>query len=342
MILRSIILAALLIPIGLSAMETDPFPDDAAVSFERGLSVGIDSIDREYRVQGWKEEVIDSLEYMVVLNTKKCTTKKILLLKEFGFRRGLTPIELTNDLLYFKSYGSKPDAEELVGLINSAELKDNFEKAYVYKKRPGEKFNKAPFVFKYIFDAMQKEIKKDVQVLVLSPDQGKAMGIKTTPKEKVVVETKPEIINTTDHLPVVVTPPNVAGTEVPMPKEVIAPPKPIVKNIPSSPVPNKKVVTKPAAKKTILKATRVEPVNGFSMKGSVVEYYSYLSSDGASDLNLKKRKFEDRNFEVQRTLQNKGQRFVSSGGVVSINGVKYIKVKGKNMYFEAYSTTIGE
>lgn len=338
MLLRSIVLAALLVPITLLAIDTDPFSDDAAVSFERGLSVGIDSIDREYRVQGWKEEAIDALDYMVVLNTKSCTTKKILLLKEFEFRRGLTPIELTNNLLYFKSYGSKPDAEELVTLINSAELKENLEKAYVYKKRSGEKFNKAPFVFKYIFDAMQKEIKKDVQVLVLSPDQVKAMGIKTNPKEKVIVETKPETINT---LPIVVPLPPSVTPEATKP-EIIVQPKPIVKNITSSPVANKKVVTKPAPKKTVLKAAQIPPLNRFSLKGSVVEYYAYLSSDGASDYNLKNRKFEDRNFEVQQPLKTKGKRYVSSGEIVSVNGVKYVKVKDRNVYFESYSTTIGE
>lgn len=333
--LHSIILAVLLIP-GITSASDDSY--DTALAFERGLSVGVDAVEREYRIQGWKEEAVEPLDYMVVLDSKSCSTKKILLLKDFGFRRGLSPIELTNNTLYYKSFDSRPDADELVRYLNDSELKEIPEKVYVYKKRPNEKFRKAPFAFKYIFDRMQKEIKDGVQVLVMTPERAKSLGVVVkadpVPGETMVAEKSiipsPGVIS----MPVVI--PGIADP-VEQPKVV-----PAVKVL--RPAAKVVKVPVPQAKKTVIKAPRVKPAvpsHPFSLNGGSVEYFSYIDKAGASD-NLHGKTYDDKKFKVQKVIPNKGQVFSSAGSIVTVNGVRYVKVAGKNMYFDAYSTTLGD
>lgn len=333
--LHSIILVVLLIP-GIVSASDDSY--DTALAFERGLSVGVDAVEREYRIQGWKEEAVEPLDYMVVLDSKSCSTKKVLLLKDFGFRRGLSPIELTNNTLYYKSFDSRPDADELVRYLNDSELKEIPEKVYVYKKRSNEKFRKAPFAFKYIFDRMQKEIKDGVQVLVMTPERAKSLGV-VVKAEPIAVEAaimeKP-----VSPSPVVISAPMViAGITDPVEQ---------TKAVPAAKTwhPTAKVVKAPVpqVKKTVIKAPRVKPAapaHPFSLTGGSVEYFSYMDKSGASD-GLRGKTFDDKKFKVQKVLPNKGQVFSSAGSIVSINGVRYVKVAGKNMYFDAYSTTLGE
>lgn len=276
-----------------SAINAEDNIYDASRAFETGLGVGVDSFEREYLVQGWKGDIIEPLEFMVVLDSKSCSTKKILLLKDFGFRNGLAPVELSNHTILFKSFDNLPDAEELIRYLNSTEFKDLPEKMYVHQKKPSEKFQKAPFAFKYIFERIQKDIKRDVQVLVMSPERAKSLGI------------------------------------VPEPKAV------------DVPVPVVKPSIKPIAK-TILKPVVKEKKSAFytfNLKGGRVEYFSYASESGSSDSFVGKA-FEDKKFKIQRAIENKGQTFSSCGGITSVNGVRYIKVAGKNMYFDAYDVSM--
>lgn len=327
--LHSLILAAVLIPGAVSAIDGDAY--DATLAFERGLSVGVDAVEREYKVQGWKQEVVEPLNFMVVLDSKNCSTKKTLLLKDFGFRRGLTPIELTNNFLYYKSFDNRPDAEELVNYLNNYEFKEISEKVYVYKKKTGEKFLKAPFAFKYIYDSMQKEIKEGVQVIVMSPEKAKSLGVfkEGTRVPAPITDQQAEI---TAPLPAIKEVKPVIMEVKPEPKEI----KPVVKSAPMV----KKEKTKVFAKAIVQKSkTSSCP---FTIKGGQVEYFSYASKDGVSDYNLNGRAWEDKKFKVQKPIKNVNATFYTSGSVTSANGIKYVKVAGKNMYFDAYSTTLGE
>lgn len=334
---RSLFLAAFLLPAtAVMLAASDDFLDEAAAVFERGLSVGVDAVDREYRVQGWKQEQVDVLDYMVVLDSKKISTKRLLLLKDFGFRRGLSPVELSGGMLLYKSFDNRPDAEELVRYLNGAELSGIPEKVYVYKKRQDEKFTKAPFAFKYIFDRMQREIKEDVQVVVLNPEQAKKLGV--------VKEV---------HIPVPATHPETkAKDEAPKPAapkvEIIAPlvtpnPTPAVVGAVEKPVikPVAKSASKPVVKKkTVIKAPSIQ-TKPFRLKSGSAEYFSYNASWGGSDA-LGSYNHKESGFKAKEVVKNKGQVYRSSGTVVTDAGVKYVKVAGKNMYFDAYNTSICE
>lgn len=331
--LRSLVLTALLVPS--FALASDDIYD-AAIVFERGLSVGVDAVEREYRVQGWKKEEVETLGFMVILDSKNISTKRLLLLKDFGFRRGLAPVELSNGTLLYKSFDNAPDAYELTKYLNDAELKDIKEKVYVYKKRSGERFTKAPFAFKYIFDQMQKEIKDDVQVVVLNPDQAKKMGVYK--EEKVYVTQPPkdqesskpdESLKLKDTAPVQ----NVPALKKDEP--VVEKPKPV------EPQP-KKVVTKPEAKKTLVKAPAisVKPTKAFRLKSGNAEMFVCSLSNGSSD-DLSGKSFTDGMFKPYDVVKNKGQIYKSSGVVVTNSGVRYVKVAGRNMYFDAFNTSLG-
>lgn len=330
--LRSLVLAALLVPSFVSGSD-DIY--DAAIVFERGLSVGVDAVEREYRVQGWKKEEVETLGFMVILDSKNISTKRLLLLKDFGFRRGLAPVELSNGTLLYKSFDNAPDAYELAKYLNDAEFKDIKEKVYVYKKRSGEHFTKAPFAFKYIFDQMQKEIKEDVQVVVLNPDQAKKMGVYKEEKVYVPQPAKEQEVLKHDDLPKlkeVVPAQNVSAVKKDEP--VVEKPKP------AEPQP-KKVVTKPEAKKTVLKVAAVsaKPTKAFRLKSGNAEMFICTSNGSSDDLDSKS--FTDGMFKPYDVVKNKGQIYKSSGVVVTNSGVRYVKVAGKNMYFDAFNTSLG-
>lgn len=338
--IRSLILAVIILP-SIALSNDDIY--DAALVFERGLSVGVDAVEREYRVQGWKKEEVSVLDFMVVLDSKSCSTKRLLLLKDFGFRRGLAPVELSNGMLLYKSFDNRPDAEELVKYLNGAELKEIKEKVYVYKKRSDEKLTKAPFAFKYIFDQMQKEIKGDVQVVVLSPEQAKKFG---------VIKDVPAPIS--QPLPVIRVE-TLPAKEAPMPSVIVKEEKQkeltkvvdvntskqIIKQ---KPIAAKKQEMKPLEKKTIIKAPRVSqeivPTKSFRLKSGSAEFFSYNSAWAGKD-DVFEKSFEDQKFKPKSVIKNKGQIFQSSGVVTSNSGVKYVKIVGKNMYFDAYDTSIG-
>lgn len=266
---------------------------DASRAFETGLAVGVDSFEREYLIQGWKGDSIEPLEFMVVLDSKNCSTKKILLLKDFGFRNGLSPVELSNHTILFKSFDNLPDAKELIEYLNSMDFKDIPEKMYVHQKKSSEKFKKAPFAFKYIFERIQKDIKGGVQVLVITPEKAKSLGI---------------------------------VSEVPSQLEAEIT-KPVLKQ-----------AEKSSSKPGLIKKKKA-PDYSFNLKGGRVEYFSYTSKFGGSD-HFAGRTFEDKKFKIQKEINNRGQILLSSGSVSSVNGVRYIKVTGKNMYFDAYDVSM--
>lgn len=146
-------------------------------AFERGLSIGVEAVEREFKIQGTKNEVVPTNNYLVVLDTDNLATKKTLLLKDFGFQLGLTAVQFTNGMLYFKSFEHEADANELVKLLNDKYLKGYKKQAYVYKKKGGESFYKAPFAFKKLFDEMEKEIKGNVPVVVLTQREAAELGL---------------------------------------------------------------------------------------------------------------------------------------------------------------------
>ena len=311
---------------------------DATLVFERGLSVGVDAVEREYRVQGWQKEEVEMLDFMVLLDSKGCSTKRLLLLKDFGFRRGLAPIELSGGILLYKSFGNRPDAEELMKYLNGAELKEIAEKVYVYKKRPGEKFQKAPFAFKYIFDRMQKEIKEDVQVMVLTPEQAKKYNIvKEVPKQIEIIS--PITNDSAEIKPLKITADPVTPIVAMAPITVVASEDKLIHSVP---VKGKTIVKKVAPKKTIINAPTIKAeiqTKMFSLKGGNVESFGYDSPIGWSDYFIGK-KFLDKRFKVLRVVKNTGQEIKSSGVITTVNGVKYVKVVSKNLYFDVYNTTL--
>lgn len=326
---RSLVLAALLVPSFLSASD-DIY--DAAIVFERGLSVGVDAVEREYRVQGWKKEEVETLNFMVVLDSKNVSTKRLLLLKDFGFRRGLAPVELSNGTLLYKSFDNAPDAYELAKYLNDAEFKEIKEKVYVYKKRSGEHFTKAPFAFKYIFDQMQKEIKDDVKVVVLSTDQAKKIGVYKEEVPNVVRPSKEEEPLKQDEQPKL--------KETPLVQNISS----VKKEQPVEEKPKSKVVQKNEPKKTIVHAAPIvdSQTKPFRLKSGSAEIFvctNGIKSYAAGE--LEKTVFKDAMFKPYDVIKNKGQVYQSSGIAITNSGVRYVKVAGKNMYFDAFNTSLG-
>lgn len=332
----SLILATLLASAVSSVVLADDGYEDAAQYFKLGVSVGVDAVEREFRVQGWKKEEVTALDYMVVLDCKNISTKQLLILKDAAFKKGLVPVELTNGMLLYKSFGNKPDADELVSNMNSGVLKDVNMQSYVYKKRRDEKFEKAPFAFKYIFDQMQKDIKDNVKVVVLDPVQARKYGVAPQPVVESPKITQPE--------PEVKPMPAQPVVEVKPAESIQAPAMPIVSAVSNTAVKkpaNTKAVVNNSVKtteKTVIKASAIH-TTPFRLKNGSVEYFSYSRSDGDAD-GLSKT-YAAELFKHSAVLKNKGQVFNASGIVVSSNGMKYVKVAGKNMYFDAYDTSLG-
>lgn len=333
--IHSLVLVALLLPIVPAALFASDDIYDAAVVFERGLSVGVDAVEREYRVQGWKKEEVEVLNYMVVLDAKNISTKRLLLLKDFGFRRGLAPIELSNNTLLYKSFDNAADAYELAKYLNDAEFKEIKEKVYVYKKRQGEHFTKAPFAFKYIFDQMQKEIKEDVQVVVLNPAQAKKIGVY---KQETIYEQVPAPVKVNDQV----------KSKPPVIPQVV---QPVVVKVPE-PTPEKVKVVKPIEKqpqKVIVKQNSTKPIKdkhiklakAFHLKGGSVEMFTCSDAGAASD-ELVGKKFTNSMFSTYDTVKNKGQMYRTTGSIVTSEGVRYVKVEGKNIYFDVFNTSLGK
>lgn len=68
--------------------------------------------------------------------------------------------------------------------------------------------------------------------------------------------------------------------------------------------------------------------------------FVYSGQNGSSD-DLNNKTFSDAMFKPYDVVKNKGQIYRSSGVVTTSAGVKYVKVAGKNMYFDAFNTSLG-
>jgi len=145
-------------------LSSKGFESKIIEAYKTGHQQGVNQIEREFDLQGWKEEKINPKKYIVSLDISNIPQNEILLYKNYAFFEGLLPITAdspTKSVIIFASYNRRVDAQSLANELNK---KIPLVK-YVVKvdlKEDG-KYVKKPFIYKYLFDKMLKEIKNSVK-----------------------------------------------------------------------------------------------------------------------------------------------------------------------------------
>jgi len=133
-------------------------------AYKNGHQQGVNQIEREFDLQGYEESTIIPKQYIVKLNIDNIPQNEILLYKNYAFFEGLLPVTVktpSENAIIFASYNREVDAQALAdGLNQKIPLADY--KITVSQKEEGE-YVKKPFIYKYLFDKMLKEIKDSVE-----------------------------------------------------------------------------------------------------------------------------------------------------------------------------------
>lgn len=305
-IVTAVLALSMITTVSLMAKGVNLSNEELLQAYELGHYHGINQLEREFKQSMNGVSKIQFKNYMVGIDVSDIPAHKIFLLKNYGYLEGVNPVTLTNNMLIFNSYERKADALYLMEILNKNYKLDKADKHVdiIVNEDLSKEYDKAPFIYRSLFENMMEKIKEDVKakVYVVEP----ISRVKEAEMPTRIMSRKPETTNDRSSS------------------------KAIVERIEK----NETSLAQTKTKKE--QSVQSEKQRAFTPKYESITALTYDAPlESFTSKNWKESLFKDANVKIK-----KGEKMMFANMVKTDSGVKYIKVLDKNLWVDAEDVSI--
>lgn len=299
-------------------------------AFSEGFQLAITGVkQKEFKLQGYKNETIQFDEFIVVVDSTGLDDAKKFLIQSFGFKY-FDSVRLSNEWIVLGSFAQRPNAELLMESLNNKWFKvlDKSRQAFIHQNAKNTTYTKAKSFHSDIAEIIEEDINKNKKILYVEKTLPvEPMEINESPTKKMQVENIPQNQNLSRKIPLnqQIQPEIKKNTPIVLNKEVV----PSKKEVKENPIVKKfDDLEIKSPQKTKEEEERIKNLVNPTIYEIILKEPAALTY---KNISSKSKQIPLASIIEVGSYENTGSTYISDKKITDVNGKAYYKILNKDI-----------